>query len=133
MEMLNKILSMLINVVAWLFGTLNKNSSLIFSAFALVVILLYFWLGWKEQESVKKENNDELFEWLEEQYGFDYVDIVEKFVDFQNYLLLYGVAFELNMAPEERSQKEIEEYADKVFNPTLDNYMRQLEERIKSQ
>lgn len=72
-------------------------------------------------------------EWLEEQYGFDYVDIVEKFVDFQNYLLLYGVAFELNMAPEERSQKEIEEYADKVFNPTLENYMKQLEERIKSQ
>ena len=64
-------------------------------------------------------------------YGFDYVDIVEKFVDFQNYLLLYGVAFELNMAPKERSQKEIEEYADKVFNPTLDNYMKQLEERIK--
>ena len=57
MEMLNKILSMLINVVAWLFGALNKSSSLIFSAFALVVILLYFWLGWKEQESVKKENN----------------------------------------------------------------------------
>lgn len=58
MEMLNKILSMLINVVAWLFGTLNKNSSLIFSAFALVVILLYFWLGWKEQEceSTRKEN-----------------------------------------------------------------------------
>lgn len=46
---------MLINVVAWLFGALNKNSSLIFSAFALVVILLYFWLGWKEQESVKEE------------------------------------------------------------------------------
>lgn len=57
MEVLNKILSMLINVVAWLFGALNKNSSLIFSVFALVVILLYFWLGWKEQESVKKENN----------------------------------------------------------------------------
>ena len=55
MEMLDKILSVLIDVVAWLFGALNKNSSLIFSAFALVVILLYFWLGWKEQESVKKE------------------------------------------------------------------------------
>lgn len=48
---------MLIDAVAWLFGALNKNSSLIFSVFALVVILLYFWLGWKEQESVKKENN----------------------------------------------------------------------------
>lgn len=66
-------------------------------------------------------------------YGFDYVDIVEKFVDFQNYLLLYGVAFELNMALEERSQKEIEEYADKLINPTLEKYMEQLEERIKSQ
>ena len=55
MEMLDKILSVLIDVVAWLFGALNKNSSLIFSAFALVVILLYFWLGWKEQESVKEE------------------------------------------------------------------------------
>ena len=87
----------------------------------------------KTTTGVTTTDLDELFEWLEEQYGFDYVDIVEKFVDFQNYLLLYGVAFELNMAPEERSQKEIEEYADKVFNPTLDNYMKQLEERIKSQ
>lgn len=57
MEMLDKILSVLIDAVAWLFGALNKNSSLIFSVFALVVILLYFWLGWKEQENVKKENN----------------------------------------------------------------------------
>lgn len=57
MEMLDKILSVLIDAVAWLFGALNKNSSLIFSVFALVVILLYFWLGWKEQESIKKENN----------------------------------------------------------------------------
>ena len=57
MEMLDKILSVLIDAVAWLFGALNKNSSLIFSVFALVVILLYLWLGWKEQESVKKENN----------------------------------------------------------------------------
>lgn len=87
----------------------------------------------KTTTGVTTTDLDELFEWLEEQYGFDYVDIVEKFVDFQNYLLLYGVAFELNMAPEERSQKEIEEYADKVFNPTLEKYMEQLEERIKSQ
>lgn len=87
----------------------------------------------KTDVGVATTDLEELFEWLEERYGFDYVDIVEKFVDFQNYLLLYGVAFELNMAPKERSQKEIEEYADKVFNPTLDNYMKQLEERIKSQ
>jgi len=44
MEMFDKILSVLIDVAAWLFGALNKSSSLIFSAFALVVILLYFWL-----------------------------------------------------------------------------------------
>ena len=87
----------------------------------------------KTDVGVATTDLEELFEWLEERYGFDYVDIVEKFVDFQNYLLLYGVAFKLNMAPEERSQKEIEEYADKLINPTLEKYMEQLEERIKSQ
>lgn len=52
-----EILIMLSNAINWLVGMLINNFYLIFSAFALVVILLYFWLGWKEQESVKRENN----------------------------------------------------------------------------
>ena len=62
---------------------------------------------------------DELFEFLEEQYGFDYVDIVEKFVDFQNYLLLYGVAFELNMTPKEIPQKNPEASTEELLAQTL--------------
>lgn len=86
----------------------------------------------KTDVGVATTDLEELFEWLDEQYGGTYVEVVENFVDFQTNLLLYGISFELNMGSKERSQKELEEYADKVFNPTLDNYMRQLEERIKS-
>ena len=37
----------------------------------------------KTDVGVATTDLEELFEWLEERYGFDYVDIVEKFVDFQ--------------------------------------------------
>lgn len=52
-----EILIMLSYAINWLVGMLINNFYLIFSALYLAVILLYFWSGWKEQESVKKENN----------------------------------------------------------------------------
>lgn len=73
----------------------------------------------KTTTGVTTTDLEELFEWLEEQYGFDYVDIVEKFVDFQNYLLLYGVAFELNMAPKEIPRENPEASTEELLAQTL--------------
>ena len=66
-----------------------------------------------------------LFGWLEEQGAS--VDPLEKFLEYQNSLLIAGETLDFAMSERKMTQKEIENLADKLFDKTISDHLKELE------